>query len=108
MNSTPNKYKSLPLGLYLGLDYKITGIKWKVDIWALEQKALAKDLALKSLILEKLTPDLKELILKLKFTLMADSTRVPQGLSYHIYQAIFQYNLTTEEEILEFLQSLIA
>jgi hypothetical protein len=106
MNSTPNKYQSLPLGLYLGLDYKITGIKWKVDIWTLEETYLVKDLALKSLILEKLTPDLKELILKVKFTLMADSTRVPQGLSYNIYQAIFQYNLTKEEEVFDFLEGL--
>ena len=78
--------------------------KWKLDIWSLTQEYLYKDHLLRQKILSKLTPQLKELILRLKFTLMAEDQRVPQLASYYIYQAIFEHNLLDKNAILIFLK----
>lgn len=106
MNCTPGKKPSMPIGVYMGIDYKIFGTetKWKMDIWALDEEYLEADRKLKAMIILKITPDLKELILKLKFSLTAAFGRVPQLGSYYIYQAVFQYNLSEETKIIEFLK----
>jgi len=100
------KKPGMPDGIYLGAKIKDrdSNISWKIDIWALEPESLKENIKFTKNIKNKLTPELKELIIKWKYELMGDDDRVPQFGSYYLYKAILDENLRNKEEILAYLR----
>jgi hypothetical protein len=97
----------LPKGYYLGLDMFDERIveKWKVDVWILDAEDFEKSHKFMSEAKQKLTPELKELIIYLKFQLMGQNKRVPSLMSFHLYNAVLFEGLRNENEILEFINN---
>lgn len=105
INFSPGKKEGMPIGVYLGVDYKIANKeKWKVDIWSLSEADLDRSKKFNEHMLNKLTPEIRELILKLKFYLIQKKDRVPKLASYYIYNAVFNEQIYEEQAILKYLQ----
>ncbi|MBN8828203.1 MAG: hypothetical protein J0H68_05805 [Sphingobacteriia bacterium] len=105
LNFYHRKDSNMPRGMCMGLYSKLPdGTKWKVDIWSLAEEELVKSQAFQQLMLSKLNPELRELIIKLKFQLMGEQDRVPKNGSYFIYKAIFEENILEEKDIINYLK----
>jgi hypothetical protein len=104
INFTAGKKPGMPLGLYLGLDYQDSDIKWKLDLWSLEKEFFEQDRLFTEKIIANMTLARKELIITIKNQLIFEG-RVPQSASYYLYKGIFEEKLTDEKEILAFIKS---
>ena len=108
MNSCQRKKSpKMPTGICLNVDYSVSesSSKWKLDIWSLHPDDLNRDIRLSSKILNNINDDIRYMVLKLKFRFMDNGERVPQLVSYHIYQAIFEHNITSESLIVEYIKN---
>lgn len=97
----------LPKGYYLGFDMFDERIveKWKIDMWVLDAEDFSKNQVFMNEAKQKLTPELKELIINIKFQLMGENKRVPSLMSFHLYNAVLFEGLRNENEILEFIKN---
>lgn len=90
-------------GLYLQFKFD-NGIRvWQIDIWSVDkaqQDAFLKEHEARK---EKLKPQTRELILKLKRELMADKGKAPSFCSFHVYKAVLEEGLTELEDIKTYL-----
>lgn len=104
INFTPGKKPNMPVGLYMGIEYK-SDIKWKIDTWSLEESHFLKDKEFNRLIQSKLNDNLRNLILEMKTALVNLDGRIPQSASYYLYKAIFEQNLYNKKDILLYLMN---
>lgn len=106
INFAKRKKPGMPCGMYVGVKIKDSDsmLEWKIDIWALEHDHYARDLEFHKSIMQKLTPELKEILIAWKYRLMGDNDRVPQLGSYYLYQAVLFEGLTEEKLIEQFLK----
>lgn len=102
-----NDYKpKMPRGVYLGfkLDVPDLGGLWKLDLWCLEKNDFDKNQKLIEQLKKELTPEMRQLILKLKTELMKKDGRVPQMGSHFLYQAVLIEKLKDPNLIYDFLK----
>lgn len=104
INFIKNPKPTMPIGLYCGVHYHYEGEVWKIDIWYLPEKEYTTNQLFTQRILSKLTPELRETILKWKFYFMGNDSRMPHLLSYYLYQAILLQGLHEEAQIKHFLK----
>lgn len=92
-----------PQGLYLQLKFD-NGVRvWQIDIWSIgknQQDAVFKEHEARK---AKLTPQTRELILKLKRELMADKGKTPSFCSFYVYKAVLEEGITELEDIKDYL-----
>lgn len=92
-----------PQGLYLQFKFDNGIHVWQIDIWSVDkaqQDAFLKEHEARK---AKLTPQMRELILKLKRELMADKGKTPSFCSFYVYKAVFEEGLTELEDIKTYL-----
>jgi len=83
-----------PRGYYIGLKIKKDNLKWKIDIWCLNQED-KKTVRLRNLIKKRLSPGTKKIILKLK---NFRNQYHPEIESIVIYKAVFNDKVASIKE----------
>ena len=78
---------------------------WKIDIWAIDQAFIdEKQAELKSL-KDRITPEIRALILNYKFSVLDQEFRTPRFSGHYIYQAVLDHGLTDFSAITEYLRA---
>jgi hypothetical protein len=96
----------LPQGFYWGVRLDTGGWKmpWKIDIWATEEHDFAANQALMERIGGALDAEKRELIIRIKRSLLTPEGRTPVLSGYHIYEAVLFKGLATEAEVRAYLR----
>jgi hypothetical protein len=96
----PNEPR-LPGGLYFKprIAYGSWGRPWKIDIWAIERRLIAQQTAELDELRRRITPELRELIVRYKVSRLNSQNRTPMGSGYWIYQAVLVEGRRCEAEI---------
>jgi hypothetical protein len=77
---------------------------WKIDIWAVEQSYIEEKKAELRSYKERMTPELRELILEYKFSILNEEGRTPMYSGIYIYQAVIDYGLRKFSDIAAYLR----
>jgi len=77
---------------------------WKVDIWAADTDFIVEKTQELDLLKKKITPELRELILNYKYSILNDEGRTPMYSGIFIYQAILDHGLREFSEITAYLR----
>ena len=98
---------SMPEGLYLKsrVKYGEWGRPWKIDIWSLEKKIIMNKMADMHNFQVKMTPGLREQIIRYKLSVMTSQKRTPMYSGYYIYKAFINEGLTDFESVTQYLIS---
>ncbi len=94
-----------PDGIYLGLKYKsVRGMEWSLDLWFVDEPDRQPDLAHVKLIPERLTPETREAILKIKSIWALREEYRKTVRSYDIYRAVLDDRVRTPHEFAKWLE----
>ena len=98
---------NLPGGLYLKsrVRYGEWGRPWKIDLWSLEEKVILNKMADMHNFQVKLTPALREQIIRYKLSVMTSQKRTPMYSGYYIYKAFIDEGLADFESVTQYLVS---
>ena len=94
----------LPQGFYDGVYMESDNLKWKIDIWAVNQENITKYKDEMNRISNLLDTDKRELILEVKNRILTDEGRTPVFSGYHIYKAIVDLNMKSADMIIDYLK----
>jgi len=95
----------LPGGLYLKprIEYGEWGRPWKIDIWSLEDKLIDDKMADMLRFKQAMTAEVKERILRYKYSILTENLRTPMYSGYHICRAFIDEGLTDHEAVTRYL-----
>jgi hypothetical protein len=91
----PSRDPSLPGGRYLKprIQYGDWGRPWKVDIWSVDPQIIQRQIAPMLRFKERMTPALREKILRYKLSVLTAGHRTPMHSGFFIYQAFIDEGL---------------
>lgn len=97
----------LPDGLYLKprVNYGDWGRPWKIDIWSLAEELILQKMADMHHFRAKMTPELREQIIRYKLSVMTSQKRPPVYSGYYIYKAFIDEGLTDFGSVTRYLIS---
>jgi hypothetical protein len=97
----------LPEGLYLKLrlDYGDWGRPWKIDIWSLDDALIDRNMADMHHFQAAMSGDLREQILRYKYSILTEQHRTPVYSGYFVYKAFVDEGLSDFEEVTRYLVS---
>jgi len=97
----------MPGGLYLKprIKYGDWGRPWKIDIWSLSERVIQDKMAEMNHFLSKLTPELRQAIIRYKLSILTPEKRTPMYSGYYIYKAFIDEGLTDETSVTRYLIS---
>jgi hypothetical protein len=97
----------LPEGLYLKsrVRYGDWGRPWKIDLWSLPENVILRNMAKMQHFQGKLTPALREQIIRYKLSVMTSQQRTPKYSGYYIYMAFIEEGFTDFESVTRYLIS---
>ena len=95
----------LPGGLYLKprIEYGRWGRPWKIDIWSLEDSVIDEKMVDMLRFKQEMTAEVKERILRYKYSILTESHRTPMYSGYHICRAFIDERLTDFAEVTQYL-----
>jgi hypothetical protein len=96
----------LPEGLYLKarIKYGDWGRPWKVDIWSLDGEIIQRKMAEMLHFQQRMTPAIRQLILRYKLSILTADQRTPSYSGYYIYRAFIDEGLTDFESVTGYLR----
>jgi hypothetical protein len=96
---------ALPGGLYLKprIEYGQWGRPWKIDIWSLEDEVIDEKMADMLRFKQEMTAEVKERILRYKYSILTENHRTPMYSGYHICKAFIDEGLTDFGEVTQYL-----
>lgn len=98
--------EQLPHGLYWGIRVEQNvRLRWKLDIWALQPNIIKAHQNELNRLKNKLTPELRALILELKQALLTPEGRTPILSGYPIYCAVLDHGIYSIDEVKEYLKN---
>jgi hypothetical protein len=77
---------------------------WKIDIWAVNQAYIDEKSVELQQYKEKMTPELRELILNYKFSVLNEEGRTPMFSGIYIYQAVIDHGIRKFANITAYLR----
>ncbi len=100
-----SRMAQLPGGLYLKprIEYGEWGRPWKIDIWSLEDEVIDEKMDDILRFKQKMTAEVKERILRYKYSILTEGGRTPMYSGYHICKAFIDAGLTDFEEVTRYL-----
>ncbi len=100
-----SRMAQLPGGLYLKprIVYGEWGRPWKIDIWSLEDQVLDEKMAEIHRFKQAMTAELRERILRYKYSILTQDHRTPTFSGYYICRAFIDEGLTDFEEVTHYL-----
>jgi len=95
----------LPEGLYLKprIEYGEWGRPWKIDIWSLQDKVIDEKMADMLRFKQAMTAEVKERIVRYKYSILTASHRTPVYSGYQICKAFIDEGLTDFGEVTQYL-----
>ena len=95
----------LPEGLYLKarVKYGDWGRPWKFDIWSLDEKVIQHKMADMLHFQQRMTPTVRQLILRYKLSILTADKRTSMYSGYYIYRAFIDEGLTDFERVTDYL-----
>ena len=95
----------LPGGLYLKprIEYGQWGRPWKIDIWSLEDRVIDEKMVDMLRFKQEMTAEVKERILRYKYSILTESHRTPMYSGYYICRAFIDEGLTDFETVTQYL-----
>jgi len=95
----------LPGGLYLKprIEYGQWGRPWKIDIWSLEDKLIDEKMADMLRFKQAMTAEVKERILRYKYSILTECRRTPMYSGYYICRAFIDEKLTDHKAVTQYL-----
>ncbi|HNS51980.1 MAG TPA: hypothetical protein PKO09_12460 [Anaerolineae bacterium] len=92
-------------GLYLKprFRYGDWGRPWKIDIWSMDDTAIEERMAPMYGFREKMTPALREAILRYKNSILTPELRTPTYSGYYVYCAFLDEGLSEPEDVTRYL-----
>jgi hypothetical protein len=99
--------QSMPGGLYLKprIKYGDWDRPWKIDIWSLSERVIQDKMIEMNHFLSKLTPKLRQEIIRYKLSILTPEKRTPRYSGYYIYKAFIDEGLTDETSVTRYLIS---
>lgn len=93
-------------GLYLKarVDHGDWGRLWKIDIWSLEDSIINRKTDEMEHFKEKMTPALREQIIRYKASVITPLKRTPMYSGYFIYKAFIDEGITDPEQVSAYLR----
>jgi len=79
------------------------GRPWKVDIWSMEEAAIDEKMAPMYRFRDKMTPALREAIIRCKVSLLTSELRTPTYSGYWIYRAFLDEGLSDPADVTQYL-----
>jgi hypothetical protein len=97
----------LPAGLYLKprIEAGQWGRPWKIDLWSLDPAIIDQRTAMMQSFKDRLTPALREHILRYKLSVMTAGNRTPMHSGYFIYKAFLDEGLSEFEQVTQYLRA---
>jgi hypothetical protein len=97
-----------PDGLYWMVEYVADpDIEWKLDLWFLLDGTTQFDLEHMATMPDRLTPEIRAAILRIKEAVAADPSR-PTGPSYAVYEAVLDHGVRTPEDYARYVARTLA
>ena len=95
----------LPGGLYLKprLEYGEWGRPWKIDIWSLQDRVIDEKMAEMLRFKQAMTAEVKEQIVRYKYSILTESQRTPMYSGYYVCRAFIDEGLTDFEAVRQYL-----
>ena len=95
----------LPGGLYLKprIEYGEWGRPWKIDVWSQEDAVVEAKMEEIRRFKEEMTAEIRERILRYKYSVLTENHRTPMYSGYHICKAFIDEGLTDFGQVTEFL-----
>jgi hypothetical protein len=95
----------LPGGLYLKprIAYGDWERPWKIDIWSLEDEVIDEKMADIIRFKQRMTAEVRERILRYKYSILTEGGRTPMYSGYHICRAFIDQGLTDFGEVTQYL-----
>jgi hypothetical protein len=95
----------LPGGLYLKprIEYGAWGRPWKIDIWSLEDGVIDDKMEDMLRFKQAMTAEMKERIVRYKYSILTESHRTPMYSGYPICKAFIDEGLTDFDEVTQYL-----
>jgi len=95
----------LPGGLYLKprIEYGQWGRPWKIDIWSLQDRVIDEKMAEMFRFKQAMTAEVKERIVRYKYSILTESRRTPMYSGYYVCRAFIDEGLTDFEAVTQYL-----
>lgn len=79
------------------------GREWKMDVWSVDEEVAKRQLAEQEGFRRKLTPTLREQILRYKYSILNKDHRTPVFSGYFIYKAFLDEAMTDFDDVTRYL-----
>jgi hypothetical protein len=100
-----SRLEGLPGGLYLKprIEYGQWGRPWKIDIWALDDAVIDEKMADVVRFRQEMTPEVRERIVRYKYSILTADGRTPMYSGYYICKAFIDEGLTDFGQVTRYL-----